>query len=213
MTNGVTHHYIQEVLKNVQAPSPERARIEADLRAHLQDVVNDLGPEKTLEAVVARMGRPDKVAEALMSNITLHYASFWHRLLAFIIDAVIMAVAIVLVAAVSIAVSNQIPPQPQGLEYVLVLVVLTLWAVCLGIFLLYFPILEARSGRTIAKRLLGLRVVKTTGAVIGFKEALVRRLSFYFEILPIDAAWIFFNPKRQRLTDILAGTVVIQEPA
>lgn len=213
MTNGATQQYLDQVLKNVQAPSTERARIEADLRAHLQDVVNDLGSDKTLEAVVARMGRPEKVAEALMSNIALHYAGFWLRLLAFIIDMVIVAVVIVLVGAVSVALSNQIPPQPQGFDYVLVLLVLTLWAVCIGIFFLYFPILEAKFGRTIGKRLLGLRVVKTTGALIGFKEALVRRLSFYFEVLPIDALWIFFNPRRQRLTDILVGTVVIREPA
>jgi uncharacterized RDD family membrane protein YckC len=36
-------------------------------------------------------------------------------------------------------------------------------------------------------------------------------LSFYFEIFPIDALFVFFNPKHQRGFDMIARTIVVEE--
>ncbi len=81
-----------------------------------------------------------------------------------------------------------------------------------GIFLLYFPILEGRFGQTLGKRLLRLHVLKETGLPIGYKEAFLRRLSFYFDFIAVDALFIPFTRKRQRAFDIIARTVVVREP-
>ena len=39
--------------------------------------------------------------------------------------------------------------------------------------------------------------------------AFLRRLSFYFDILFIDAVFMFFNERKQRAFDKLADTMVI----
>ena len=84
-----------------------------------------------------------------------------------------------------------------------------MWA--LGVGLLYFPLLEGRYGQTAGKRLLELRVLKESGLPIGYKEAFLRWLPYYFEMLPVDALFILFTARRQRAFDIVARTVVVRE--
>jgi uncharacterized RDD family membrane protein YckC len=96
-----------------------------------------------------------------------------------------------------------------GALVILVVFGSTLGAV--GVILAYFPVLEGRFGRTPGKVLLKLRVLGENGLPIGYKEAFLRRLSVYFEILPVDALFIFFTKKRQRGFDIIARTIVIRE--
>ena len=45
---------------------------------------------------------------------------------------------------------------------------------------------------------------------VGYKESVLRRLSFYFNILPVDALFIFFTAKKQRAFDIVARTIVVR---
>ena len=80
-----------------------------------------------------------------------------------------------------------------------------------GVVVFYFPILEGRFGRTPGTRLVRLWVLKENGLPIGYKEAFLRRLSYYFEIQPVDALFILFNDRRQRAFDIVARTVVVHE--
>ena len=76
----------------------------------------------------------------------------------------------------------------------------------------YFPLLEAHYGRTLGKHLMRIRVVRESGSPIGLGQAFVRRLSFYFDMLWVDALFVFFTDKNQRALDIVAKTVVAQEP-
>ena len=82
----------------------------------------------------------------------------------------------------------------------------------IGIALFYFPLLEWRFGKTLGKHLLRIRVVRETGSPISLGQAFVRRLSYYFEMLVIDALFIPFTDKKQRALDIIAKTVVAKEP-
>lgn len=69
-------------------------------------------------------------------------------------------------------------------------------------------------GRTPGKRLLGLRVVRVDGGPVGPGEALVRNLLRAVE-LPLGYApgvlAVALGPRRQRLGDLVAGTLVIRE--
>lgn len=216
--------YVRDVLRNIQATPRDLARIEADLRAHLEEA---LATGETPAEAISRMGSPAEVATEFMVGVTLDYAGFWRRLAAFAVDMVIiLALGVVLIGLIIlfanlVPVGTQIfPPSTTGLDYVVgaisVLVVISLVAVLVGLLVLYFPILEGRFGQTAGKRLLGMRVIKETGGAIGYKEAFLRRLSFYFNaavLLVVDALFIVFTDKRQRAFDIIAKTVVIKEAA
>jgi uncharacterized RDD family membrane protein YckC len=205
--------YVSSVLHSVTASPTERRRIEADLRAHLSQAVEDGG---SIQDILARMGDPEEVAAAFMAQINLRFAGFWPRLGAFVIDIVLLVFIALIFGGIAFAANTVVPPHPESLpDYLygaLVLLVLISSAlVGMSAFLLYFPLLEGRFGQTLGKRLLGLRVLKEDGLPIGFREAFIRRLSYYFEFLPIDALFIFFNPKHQRAFDIIARTIVVQE--
>ena len=203
--------YIQKVLRDIPASGKDRQRLEDDLRAHLREALK----KDDLPTVLARMGKPQEVAEEFMRGVKLRYAGFWKRLFAFIIDMAFCVVVSLLPLVIGVVLSNAVPQHPEGLDYVigaiLILLILALALTIVGTFLLYFPILEGRYGRTLGKRLLGLRVVRENGTSIGFKEAFLRRLSFYFEFIAIDALFIPFTAKKQRAFDLIAQTVVIEE--
>jgi uncharacterized RDD family membrane protein YckC len=82
-------------------------------------------------------------------------------------------------------------------------------------FLLHVP-LAARSGRTPGMRLTGLRIVTTAGGPPRFRAYVVRWL-----LMVADGALfglvglvvILATPRRQRIGDVVAGTLVIRDAA
>ncbi len=88
-----------------------------------------------------------------------------------------------------------------------------------GAFLLqwgYFTVCEWRfSGRTVGKRLLGLRTIDEAGVRIDFFQALMRNLLRLLDALPgpylVGLVTALLTTRRQRLGDLLAGTVVVCE--
>ena len=152
-----------------------------------------------------------------MSQMPMQYAGFWRRMAAFAIDMMVILPPAAVLAILAIIFANLVPSQnPQGWEYVQGGLFLGLTILCasliVGGILLYFPILEGRFGQTVGKRVLDLRVLKENGLPIGYKEAFLRRISFYFEGgLVIDALFIPFTQKHQRAFDIVARSIVIRE--
>jgi uncharacterized RDD family membrane protein YckC len=215
---NLTEKYVQEVLHHVHAPAREQARIEADLRAHLQDALDARPPGESMLAVIARMGSPEDVAMAFMAGVSLEYAGFWPRLVAFAVDLAVEFILVSPLVVVGVVLANLVPERdPHGAEALLggllIMLIVAIGLAITGMVLLYFPLLEGRFGQTLGKRLLGLRVVKESGTAIGYKEAFMRRLSFYFDFVALDALFIPFTGKRQRAMDIVAKTVVIRQPA
>jgi uncharacterized RDD family membrane protein YckC len=168
-----------------------------------------------MDEIVAHLGSPSEVAAAYMAQMTLEYVGFWPRLAAFAIDVLVILFVGGGLALLGLWLANQVPQHPEGFDYLLGGVLILLVAGCalsaVGIVVLYFPIMEGRFGQTLGKRLLGLRVLKEDGLPIGYTEAFLRRISYYFEILPVDALFIPFNPKKQRAFDIVARSIVVRE--
>ena len=85
-------------------------------------------------------------------------------------------------------------------------------AAAVTIALIYFIVLEGLLGRTIGKALLGIQVRRSDGSAVSIRHSFIRNL-----IRPIDAigvylvglAFALFTRRRQRLGDLAAGTVVI----
>lgn len=79
----------------------------------------------------------------------------------------------------------------------------------------YFAILEKKLGQTIGKRLLKLYVVSQTKE-LKYWQALVRSI-FLMPVFPFVLLWIidplvmFFSKERQRLSEILSRTKVVEK--
>ena len=80
----------------------------------------------------------------------------------------------------------------------------------------YFAAFEALwGGQTPGKRFVGLRVISVTGQPITTFDALLRNLLRIVDQMPgiyaVGVLSIFFTSRNQRLGDLVAGTVVVQE--
>lgn len=83
-------------------------------------------------------------------------------------------------------------------------------------YFIYFPLIETLwNGRTIGKKLLGIRVTKLDGTRAGLGDYIIRWLFRFFEISGtggvVAILTILINGKGQRLGDIVAKTCVIME--
>ncbi len=88
-----------------------------------------------------------------------------------------------------------------------------------GFFVIFgYPVLAEViwDGRTVGKRVVGLRVVTTLGGPVRFRQAAIRSIlslvDFFFPPLGVTATVAVLLSKRdQRLGDMLAGTLVLRE--
>lgn len=83
-------------------------------------------------------------------------------------------------------------------------------------FFIYFPLVETLwNGRTVGKKLAGIRVTRIDGTRASLGSYLIRWLFRFFEITAtggvIAILTILINGKGQRLGDLVAGTCVIDE--
>ena len=79
------------------------------------------------------------------------------------------------------------------------------------LFFVYWVILEYKTGQTIGKKILNLKVVRIDGTKAELKGILLGSVGKSF-LLPIDVAlgWILTNEKRQRIFNKLGDTVIIK---
>ena len=119
-------------------------------------------------------------------------ASFGRRLLAIIIDSIIIGVVYGIFFAIS-----------RTLAYVV--------AVVLGIA--YYTYFEGSgSGQTIGKKVLGIRVIDfSTGGPIGYGRAAIRAVARYISQIPcyLGYLWMLWDKEKQTWHDKLANDVVV----
>ncbi|WP_130859188.1 RDD family protein [Gracilibacillus phocaeensis] len=76
----------------------------------------------------------------------------------------------------------------------------------------YFALLEFFwRGKTIGKKLLGIRVIQENGHNVTFLSSLIRNFIRLLDVYVIGMVLIFAHPKHKRLGDLAAGTLVIHE--
>ena len=86
----------------------------------------------------------------------------------------------------------------------------------LAIALAYYIVMEARSGATLGKRVIGLKVVKLEGgAPLDWQASIARNVlrlidGLFFYLVGAIVVWT--SDKKQRLGDKVAGTVVVRAP-
>jgi uncharacterized RDD family membrane protein YckC len=131
------------------------------------------------------------------------YGGFWIRVVAYIIDLVILGV----VGGVIDAILRANPSDPSsgsnGLASFINLV----------IDIAYFAGLWTYMGATLGQRVFKLRVVDAnTGQPIGLGKALLRWLGLFVSFLVcfVGVIWVAFDGRKQGWADKIAGTLVLQ---
>lgn len=144
---------------------------------------------------------PEKVV------VSYRLASLGARIMAHIIDVIVVGVLVYLAAIVMMVIFAATPE----LSAVAVAVVATF-----GIYL-YFLLQEGLwGGQTLGKRMMNIRVLMADGTPITFSAAVFRNLLRIGDFLPglylAGFLSMFTNPRSQRIGDIVSGTVVVYEP-
>lgn len=150
-----------------------------------------------------RLDTPEAVA------ISYDIAGIGTRFLAAILDALVWAglQLIIVIGSVSLASFGGVAQNAA-----LILGLTLSFILFFGYYILFETIW---SGQTPGKRVLNIRVIKTTGYPIGFLEAAIRNLIRIADFLPMWYAagilTMFLSKQARRLGDYAAGTLVVKE--
>lgn len=140
------------------------------------------------------------------------YAGFVTRMIAFIVDRLIIAV---ILAGTAVFVGflletfqlSEVLGRPGVLQTVAVVIAVAFPPV---LSLVYDVGCWTLAGQTPGKRLMGVLVVKANGERLGLVRALLRWLGYWLSgILFLGFLWILVDGKRQGFHDKLARTVVV----
>lgn len=193
--------YINRVLDVLPRAVPRREQIATELRGHIAERVAAGQP---VDHVIQQLGDPVALAESYLSAVPLQSATFLRRAAAKVVD--LFGVLIVV-----------------GLAVTLLLVTLrrSEWVFPFGVLLaifggsllfgLYTVVSEWRLGQTLGKRVMGLRVVRESGARISLGQAVVRILPTILEVFWIDVMFALFTEKSQRAFELLSKTRVVRD--
>jgi uncharacterized protein len=134
---------------------------------------------------------------------TYAYAGFGRRFAAALLDTLFWLIAFSLFIPESAFEGSETAGAIAGL------VLLTVW-------FNYFAFCEWRWGQTIGKSMLGLRVMAIDGGRLSWNAAAIRNLFRIVELplalIGVDWAIVNRSPRRQRLGDRAADTLVVREP-
>lgn len=186
--------YIQSVIDHVPQGHPLQDQIAMDLRSHIAEGLESGQP---LDAVLLRLGDPLLLAESYLSAVPLQSAAFLPRLAAKVIDVLLVAA---IVGLVCVLLWYMLPDPARYFVPALSLGVCVLALAALTV------ISEYRAGRTPGKRVMGLRVVRESGARITLGQSLLRQLPFFAQFFAIDALFALFTTKHQRAFEMITRT-------
>jgi uncharacterized RDD family membrane protein YckC len=140
----------------------------------------------------------------------VRYAGLATRVIAFAVDAALIDLAALVVAAAGALISSLLH-FPNGLQNVLVVIgagAFVLWSVA------YFVAFWSTTGQTPGARVMQIRVLTAGGERVGPKRALLRCVGVVLAALPLFLGFvrILFDAKRRGFQDRLAATVVVATP-
>jgi uncharacterized RDD family membrane protein YckC len=149
------------------------------------------------------------------------YGGFWMRLVARIVDGIIITVPLGVIFGVFVALAGGIASTAnttdQNAQAAVGIGLIGVWLLIATLATIgtvaYFVYFWGTSGSTLGMRIFSLRVVDAdTGARIGIPRAIVRYLMSIVNSLAcyIGWIWIAFDPRKQGWHDKVANSVVIQ---
>jgi uncharacterized RDD family membrane protein YckC len=191
--------YVNQVLAHMPRTTPRRDEIANELRSHIDDRI---GLGDTLEGVLKQLGDPLRLAESYLADMPMVPATFGRRLAAKAID-------LSLVWGLLAPMGYLVWRVASYRTFTLMMIALAI----IGVFAplaIYSAIAEYTTARTIGKELLGLRVVRDSGARIGVAGALIRQIPTWMQFHLIDGLFALFTEHRQRAFELLSRTRVVR---
>ena len=151
-----------------------------------------------------------------------HYAGFVTRLIAFVIDILIVSIAIgVMLGTVGLILRffnidlQAMTADVGGINSFIrtVALFLTGFGFTFVVNLIYTTFFWMVAGKTIGKAVMGLRVIGPKGARVTIGRALRRYVGYWISALPLFLGyfWVLVNEHRHGWHDIIAGTSVIYD--
>ncbi len=138
---------------------------------------------------------------------------FGRRLVAFLIDGVLVIIINVLVVTVGLFFIRRSFQESGGFDGAALLVIITSYLCGILVAWLYFALgdASARQG-TFGKRMMGLKVTGVNGGKIGFGRASLRYVGRLLGVLTMLIGFLIalVTPRRRALHDYVAGTVVVR---
>lgn len=124
------------------------------------------------------------------------------RIAAFLVDAVTMAVLLIMPASLVSYALAWIGGSVKGIQIV--------WWVALAILVLAILIRDGIRGRSVGKQLLGLKLTTRKGGRCGYLRSIIRNVPLIVPLWNLLEA-CFVLAGRRRTGDRIAGTVVMEE--
>lgn len=191
--------YVQSVLDQLPKGLALSEQIAMELRSHIAERREHGQP---LEEILRQLGDPLTLAESYLAAVPMESARISSRIVAKLIDFVSVLAVVLLAAALVFAVIVWAGLPPEAAFF---LPVICIVGVIFGI-IIYTVLAEYRHGATIGKRVMGIRVVRESGARISLGQALLRQLPFLGQFFFIDALFALFTDRRQRAFEMLTKT-------
>lgn len=154
----------------------------------------------------------------------LQTAGFVSRLVAFVFDVVIVSLSSFVFAALNSMILNFFGFSARDLNLeasmssllsnplaLLQLIIVALAGLAVLLFIpAYFVVFWVLAGATPGKRILGLRVIRTSGQPISWWRAIVRYIGYWISALSLFLGflWILLDTRRQGWHDKFADTIV-----
>lgn len=146
----------------------------------------------------------------------VNYAGVGSRFIALIIDGIILGIIMILIAIPFGATTMMLGlVSSAGIYNIFSIIAMysTLMIIWFVISLLYFSYFESKTGQTLGKKLVNIKVVSVKGGKISFGAALIRTI---LRIIDGQGAYllgliiILVSEKKQRLGDMAAKSVVVK---
>ena len=188
--------YISEVVTRLPPATRLRSTIAMELRGHIAERVEH---GQSLDDALRQLGDPAALAESYLAAVPLVAATWWERVGAKLVDIIVFL--------------GMVLPVPWAMDWlnldVILLRYVRLSVITSVIFGGYTALTEWRWGQTLGKRVMGLRVVRESGARISFGQAIVRQLPIWFQFSWVDVLFALFTDRNQRAFELLSKTRVV----
>src|SRR5262245_23153546 len=192
--------YIQSVVECVPLRMGLRDQIAMELRSHIAERLEHGQP---LDEVLRQFGDPRVLAESYLAAVPLHSVGFMRRAVAKLIDFLVIVAFVGGMAAFAWMVGPT--------ELVWFLPMLCIIGCLLGLFA-YTILAEHYAGQTVGKRVMGIQVVRESGACISLGQSAIRQLPLLGQIFFIDVLFALFTDKKQRAFEMITKTRAVAVP-